>query len=376
VESLGEKLRATREGKGISLDQAGLDTKIAIRHLEALENENFSIFPGETYITGFIRNYGSYLDLDAAELFAMYKAIKIQEQPIPMEQLMRRPSALPKIAIIALAALLLAGAAAAAFWFLPTRAADSGGEAPAARIPVEFVMSGSSFEHRFFAGDSLLVFPEFEFDADESERRLKLLGVSGGEVIVQTPAGPVALDAQRVAVVDFESTGLLDLLVSALDYDGSDPEAGALLRFELLEAQADAPPGEPDAPAFQTFPASAAPARPFSAVVLSSPNPHPFTFQASFQGGSMFRWEVLAEPARRERDERFFQRLDELTVANVHNGVRIWTSNAQAARFQVIGGGRTVPIEIGGAGEVVVADIRWVRGEDNVFRIIVSRLEA
>jgi hypothetical protein len=43
--------------------------------------------------------------------------------------------------------------------------------------------------------------------------------------------------------------------------------------------------------------------------------------------------------------------------------------------LQVIGGGRTVPVEIGGAGEVVVVDVRWVRDEDNRFRLIVVRLE-
>ncbi|MCL2556988.1 MAG: helix-turn-helix domain-containing protein, partial [Treponema sp.] len=108
---------------------------------------------------------------------------------------------------------------------------------------------------------------------------------------------------------------------------------------------------------------------------FSSPNAYPFTLQANFVGSGIFRWEVLFEPARRERNERFFQRLDELTVAQVHNGVRIWASNAQAARLQVTGGGRTVPVEIGGPGEVVVADIRWIRGEDSLFRLVVARLE-
>jgi hypothetical protein len=41
----------------------------------------------------------------------------------------------------------------------------------------------------------------------------------------------------------------------------------------------------------------------------------------------------------------------------------------------VIGGGRTVPVELGGAGEVVVADIRWVRDEENRYRMVLMRLE-
>jgi hypothetical protein len=88
----------------------------------------------------------------------------------------------------------------------------------------------------------------------------------------------------------------------------------------------------------------------------------------------MFRWEILAERDRQGRNERYFQRTDELNI-QAQNGIRIWVSNAAATKLQIIGGGRTVPIEIGGPGEVVVADIRWIRDDDNRYRLIVARLE-
>jgi hypothetical protein len=109
-------------------------------------------------------------------------------------------------------------------------------------------------------------------------------------------------------------------------------------------------------------------------VIPSSPNAYPFTLQLNFQGYCMFRWEILNERDRRDRNERYFQRSDELNI-QAQNGIRIWTSNAQAARFQVIGGGRTFPVELGAAGEVVVADIRWVRDDDNRYRLLLVRLE-
>ncbi|MDR2111320.1 MAG: helix-turn-helix domain-containing protein, partial [Spirochaetaceae bacterium] len=61
MESLGEKLKNTREEKGLTYDQVGRETHIASRYLEALEAEDFSKFPGEPYVQGFLRNYGSYL---------------------------------------------------------------------------------------------------------------------------------------------------------------------------------------------------------------------------------------------------------------------------------------------------------------------------
>ena len=144
---------------------------------------------------------------------------------------------------------------------------------------------------------------------------------------------------------------------------------GVLLRFEL-----NSPFSFSAAMELGNSEAVNASGQSVSTVIFTSPNPYPFTLQSVFQSYCMFRWEVLMERDRRDRNERFFQRLDELNI-QAQNGIRIWMSNAQAARFVVIGGGRQVPVEIGSSGEVVVADIRWVRDEDNRFRLIVVRLE-
>jgi hypothetical protein len=109
-------------------------------------------------------------------------------------------------------------------------------------------------------------------------------------------------------------------------------------------------------------------------VIFSSPSAYPFTLQAAFQGYCMFRWEILFERDRQDRNEQYFQRGNELNI-QAQNGIRIWASNGQAAKLQVIGGGRTVPAELGGAGEVVVADLRWVRDEENRYRLVLVRLE-
>ena len=372
MESLGEKLRTTREDRGLSLDQVGLDTRLAMRYIEALESENFSKFPGEAYITGFIRNYGAYLELDVEELLSLYKAIKIQEQPIPVEYLLKKPSVLPKIALGLAAAVLIFVIVGIILLFVTGRTADAGVSVAPARIPIEYIMSGDSFEHRFFQGDSVLISLDPDFFAEHSVHyRLELLNVVDNNVIIGTPAGTVAAGAAGYSSIDFDLSGSPDLRVFVLDFVDNNVGAGALLRLQRYAALAILP--EPEAPPAGT---AAVTGQVLSSVIFYSPNPYPFTLQANFQRGSMFRWEVLAEPARRERHERFFQNLDELTVPNVHNGVRVWTSNAQAARLQVIGGGRSVPVELGSPGEVVVADIRWVRGEDNVFRLMVTRLDA
>ena len=157
MESLGEKLRTARESKELTLEQVSRETNIASRYLEALEEENFSGFPGEPYIVGFLRNYGAYLDLDVQELLGLYRSFKIQEQPVPVEQLLKAPSRLPNILLKAAVVVLVLGAAGGGVFFLLTRPPKAVVAAPPSRTPAEHVMSGDSLERRLYRGDSILV---------------------------------------------------------------------------------------------------------------------------------------------------------------------------------------------------------------------------
>jgi cytoskeletal protein RodZ len=360
VESLGVKLKTAREGKDLDFDQASKDTKIAIRYLQALENEDFSGFPGETYITGFLKNYGAYLDLNIQELLSLYRAFKIQEQPVPVEQLLKKSSLLPKILLITALIILVLGAIAGGVWFFMNLPKTVRAAEPASRTPVEYTMNGDSFEQRFYIGDSILVPAALDL------YKLELLNL--GEVVtIRTPDGIVILDLSLNANVNLDNSGISELRVSAVDYAKNNAGMGVVLRLELssdlplIEAPTNTPTEAPITASAVT-------------TIFSSSNPFPFTLQSFFQGYCMFRWEILLERDRRERNEQYFQRSDELNI-QAQNGIRIWASNAQAAKFQVIGGGRTVPVEIGSPGEVVVTDIRWVRDEDSRYRLIVARLE-
>lgn len=85
----GKILREAREEKGVSLQKAGEETKITSRHLQALEEDNFSVFPGETYALGFLRKYAVYLDLDPEHLIQLYKGAQLVEKEVPLQELTR-----------------------------------------------------------------------------------------------------------------------------------------------------------------------------------------------------------------------------------------------------------------------------------------------
>ena len=141
MESLGEKLKTSRIEKGFSFDQISRDTNISLRYLEALEAENFGIFPGEPYVIGFLKNYGAYLELDVQKIISLYRALKIQEQPIPVEQLLRHKPKLPIFLLPVVLILAVAGGAGYGIYFLITHVQLKRAEnIPIVRKPTEYVM--------------------------------------------------------------------------------------------------------------------------------------------------------------------------------------------------------------------------------------------
>lgn len=73
VAPIGEALREAREGLGLTVEQAAVDTRISARFLEALEMERFEDLPADVYVRGFIRSYAAYLGLDPTPLLATFE---------------------------------------------------------------------------------------------------------------------------------------------------------------------------------------------------------------------------------------------------------------------------------------------------------------
>jgi cytoskeletal protein RodZ len=375
VESLGTKLKTTREAKGYTIEQVCRDTNIASRYIDALEQEQFSIFPGEPYLLGFLRNYGEYLGLDIEGLLAGYRAMKIQEVPIPVDQLLHSQPQIGRMIrpfVIVLAILAVAGGG---FYYIWTRPASAVALPVKPRQTVVHTLEGNSLERRLYQGDSVVI------SLGSEQYELELVNLGETLTIAASPDMQLVLDLGQEAGMDLNEDGRLDVRITAADFAKHESTTGALLRFDVdyipapsesvetvLSGMGDAT-APPASRGPENAPVAAAPV-----VAFTSPNSYPFTLQASFQSYCMFRWEILAERDRRGRNERYFQRSDELSI-QAQNGIRLWVSNAVAVKIQVIGGGRTVPLEIGGAGEVVVADIRWIRDEDGRFRLALLRLD-
>ena len=70
--NFGETLKRERELREISLRQVSEATKIALRYLEALEENRFDALPGVLFNKGFIRAYSAYIGLDGEAMVDSY----------------------------------------------------------------------------------------------------------------------------------------------------------------------------------------------------------------------------------------------------------------------------------------------------------------
>lgn len=68
VPTVGQRLRAAREEKGLSLEDIAAQTRIPRRHLESIETGEWELLPAPTYTTGFAKSYASAVGLDRTEV--------------------------------------------------------------------------------------------------------------------------------------------------------------------------------------------------------------------------------------------------------------------------------------------------------------------
>lgn len=88
---IGATLREARMRQRIDITDMEARTKIRAKYLRALENEEWDLLPGPTYVRSFLRTYAEALDLDGKMVVEEYK---LRHDPLETGELhpIRRPS--------------------------------------------------------------------------------------------------------------------------------------------------------------------------------------------------------------------------------------------------------------------------------------------
>ena len=377
MESIGQKLTSARESLGISIAQIARETNIAKSYLTALENEDFDSFPGETYVLGFLRNYSEYLSLDPEEMISLYRNMKIQEQPAPMEELLVTRKPLPQVLIVVIIIIAALGLGAAGYFLVYPKISENRpaknvqtavekepvkeNEQPPVKLNVKntYEFADEVLEKRFDKGDAVSVvkgensYQLYIADIDETVKFIYPQGeieMRGGEEELLDLNGDSSPDIRillRSFNADSESLVLhIDRFVQSSgpreqSTMEESPEADTPAAATPVAAAGDSSEyGRPGAPSRAVEPA----------VIRDGTAPEAFTLNIIFRGYCLFRYESDGG----QREERYFHKGETFRL-DADSNVRIWASNAGALAAKVNG----VDLSLGGSGEVAAHSIEW-----------------
>lgn len=72
-ESLGSYLKRNREDRNISVEQVAYATRISLKMLRALEEDDHTALPASTFVRGYLQAYAKYVRLDTQDLLLRYQ---------------------------------------------------------------------------------------------------------------------------------------------------------------------------------------------------------------------------------------------------------------------------------------------------------------
>ena len=373
MQEIGTLLKNTRQEKNITLEQVHKDTNIASRYLDAIEQGEYDIFPGEPYLIGFLRNYAEYLGLNTDECIKLYKNAKIQETTIPTEILVpKKPFSVPRGIIILLISILLIGLV---FFIgntilkkirtdiqVRTNNISKETEKIEAQHNSVYTLSNTLFEKRLFIGDTVQV------TIDEKKYELKVIKTAP-ELHLETAIGTQVIALGQNVALDLNGDVTADVKISVTDLDKSDETKGALVEMataELIEQPINTPEKikEDIVVSENTNPQTTSTKY---KVLFDAGYAYPVTLNAVFRTYCLFRY----EQDRGNRQERYYQKSEQLTI-QANNAIRVWASNGNAVKMQIIAGGKTVDIEVTRPGEVIVKDLKWIKDDEtNRYKFVI-----
>lgn len=364
MESYGNLLRNARQVKNLDLDKISREISIERRYLEGLENEDNGVFPGEAYLTGFLRNYANYLDLDAEFLLKLYRNKQIQEAPLPQGLYgKKRPRFL--IPGIVIPSVLIVGFVIVLSILLITKKKTD----PDADVVIsnniqnkQYELTNKKFTQRVYKGDQLLV-PGISTDGQIVLTVRDTLSSFG----LDTPSGVYYVELAEESEIDLTGNGVSDMILYVSDISSTDESRGAEISVLLRQGgsvQASASSVE-DIPLASDIKSGHLPK-----VIHEDNRAYPFTINASFRGSCLFRSKV----DRGDSVEGYFTR-GEVFTATPQNGIRLWISNNNTVKFTIIADSKSYDIDIGAAGQIYVEDIKWIKDSDGRYKLVVIELD-
>lgn len=369
MEALGDKLRFARESKGISIEQAARETYIARKFIESMETERFDVFPGESYLLGFLRSYSEYLEFESEELVNLYKNMRIQEQPAPIDELLdnKGPSAVSVVGGVFFGLLIIAALIFLVPWsdIFAARPATTVNEVPHEEAPtvVEdttsrnvYTLKEEFLEQEFESGDILRL---------EDGNEVTLVIVNDNAAIMFADQN-LKLEQQSKVLIDIDGDQRNDLGITFNEAT----EIGAVIRFDrVIESPLntlDPIPLDIRESETRGLGSTTQPARVRkSMVILEGTRKKNFDYLVTFQQAGFARIQVDEQPV----EEGYMVAGKSFpaggTAGKAVESLKLWLTNAGSTKLTINGS----QIKLGGPGEVLSWQVGWIEAGAGLYNL-------
>ena len=352
MKSIGETLKEAREAKGATIQQISLDLNISKEYLTGLEEEQFEIFPAETYLLGFLRNYSEYLGLDVDKTISLYKNYKISEEPAPLEELVgqqKQPVRIPgKLILVVLLLVILGGGVWYGIQFFAPRFQEN--QMPVEIYsPMDYSLDQTSSEWQLHEGDRILV----PYQDGEIIMTVALEDNRCRIEISDLPVEDINLfPGDEKILPGGEGIPVIRLKLIALD------DSGAHIYAERTDVAAP----EASEAASETLPVNPEMVEEAESMLLSGlASPEDFTLNAQFNNYCLFRYQVDGDAAV----EKYYNEGDRIRL-DARRQLMIWGSSGGAVSLTISG----VTIDSGKSGEVLVKFIKWMENDEGKYDLV------
>lgn len=371
MNEIGKLLNETRVHNNLDLDQIARETNIAKRYLEALEKDDYEIFPGEPYVIGFLRNYAEYLGLDPEKIIDLYKQIQRQESAIPQEVLLPKRNFILKPIIFLMLGLTASAIIGVLVYFTLTKwypqikqmqtEKKQAVEIQNIRKALVYELTENSFENRLFEGDSV------NLKKENDVYTIKVKKISSN-ITLETNLGDQIINLGQSLKLDLDDDSKADMEIVLEDLDKNKPDLGALVSITsgtIIEQ--DLSSGTDVVASTDGTDSKSGQYK----VLFESGSAYPVTLNAAFRGYCLFRH----ESDKVNREERYYQKGEQLIV-QANNGFKIWASNGNMVKIRLIAGGKTVDMEVSRPGEVIVKELKWIKDDvSKRFKFIIKDVD-
>ena len=225
----------------------------------------------------------------------------------------------------------------------------------------KYELSDKLLKERLYKGDQLVL------GMPNGNIILTVAETSKGALAIETPVGKQFVELSEEMEMDVDGDSVPEMIVYVSDVSANEMDRGAEVRIMLksnantaiAETKASDIPNAEDLPQNQK-----------RTVVFEDNRPYPFTLNVSFRAGCVFRF----RPDRKETTEDFFSNGDIVNVT-ASNAIRLWASNGNTAKVQIIADGKNYDLGVSKAGEVIAEDIRWIKDTDGRYKVVVVQLD-